>query len=113
MVVVGPNGCGKSTLLRILTEDEPADGGRVEWPGGSQCISFNNALEKLIPKDTVTHAVNVIGLAYGAPRKHVNRFLALMQFSEMDLSQRIGTLSGGQKAREWRWRSACSPGRRC
>jgi ATPase subunit of ABC transporter with duplicated ATPase domains len=99
VVVVGANGCGKSTLLRILTQDESADGGRVEWPGGSQCISFNNALEKLDPKDTVTHAVNVIGLAYHAPRKQVNRFLELMQFSEMDLNQKIGTLSGGQRAR--------------
>jgi energy-dependent translational throttle protein EttA len=29
----------------------------------------------------------------------VNRFLGLMQFSELDLNQRIGTLSGGQRAR--------------
>ena len=27
--LVGPNGCGKSTLLRILTREEPADGGSV------------------------------------------------------------------------------------
>jgi ATPase subunit of ABC transporter with duplicated ATPase domains len=43
--------------------------------------------------------VNVVGLAYRAPRKQVNRFLSLMQFSEMDLRQPIGTLSGGQRAR--------------
>ena len=47
----------------------------------------------------MTHAVNVVGQAYAAPRKRVNRFLSLMQFSEMDLQQRIGTLSGGQRAR--------------
>ncbi len=43
--------------------------------------------------------MNIVGLAYLAPRKQVNRFLSLMQFSEMDLNQRIGTLSGGQQAR--------------
>jgi len=49
--------------------------------------------------DTVTHAVNIIGMAYHASRKRVNRFLSLLQFSEMDLKQRISTLSGGQRAR--------------
>jgi ATP-binding cassette subfamily F protein 3 len=34
--LVGPNGCGKSTLLRILTREEPADGGSVFLaPGAS------------------------------------------------------------------------------
>ncbi len=53
--------------------------------------------------DTVTHAVNTMGgpgsLAFHAPRKQVNRFLGLLQFAEMDLNQKIGTLSGGQRAR--------------
>jgi len=38
-------------------------------------------------------------MAFSAPRKQVNRFLSLLQFSEIDQQQRIGTLSGGQKAR--------------
>ena len=41
----------------------------------------------------------MVGLAYAAPRKQVDRFLSLMRFSEMDLRARIGTLSAGQKAR--------------
>ena len=41
----------------------------------------------------------VTGLAYDAPRKIVNRFLQLLRFSAADLNQRIGTLSGGQRAR--------------
>ncbi|MEI8196324.1 MAG: ABC-F family ATP-binding cassette domain-containing protein [Phycisphaerae bacterium] len=103
LVVVGPNGCGKSTLLRILTEDETPDAGSVEWLGGAQCVSFNDALEHLNLTDTVTHAVNTTGgegsLAFKAPRKQVHKFLELMGFSESALQQRIGTLSGGQKAR--------------
>ena len=43
--------------------------------------------------------MNFEGLGHKAPRKQVNRFLELLQFSEMDLYQKIGTLSGGQKAR--------------
>jgi ATP-binding cassette subfamily F protein 3 len=99
LVVVGPNGCGKSTLLNVLTEDTTPDAGTVEWLAGSQCVSFNDTLEHLDPKQTVTHTVNITGMAYSAPRKQVNKFLELMGFSESALSQRIGTLSGGQKAR--------------
>ena len=105
LVVVGPNGCGKSTLLKILTEDITPDFGTVEWLGGAQCVSFNDALEHLNLNDTVSHAVNTTGgaagdsLAYKAPRKAVHKFLELMGFSEANLQQRIGTLSGGQKAR--------------
>ena len=51
------------------------------------------------PDDTVTHTVNILGLGYSATNKSVNRFLQILQFSEMDQSQRIGTSSGGQKAR--------------
>jgi ATPase subunit of ABC transporter with duplicated ATPase domains len=99
IAILGPNGCGKTTLLRVLTEGEPPDTGRVLWGKAIEYVYYNEVFEKLDLNDTVTHAVNVIGLAYAAPRKQVNRFLSLMQFSEMDLQQRIGTLSGGQRAR--------------
>ena len=99
IAVVGPNGSGKTTLLRVLTEDEPPDSGKVLWNKGGFFVSFNQVLEELDSKDTVTHAVNIAGLAFRESRKAVNRFLNLMQFSEMDLNQRIGTLSGGQRAR--------------
>ncbi len=99
VVVIGPNGCGKTTLLRVLTEDEPPDAGRVVWANASSYVYYNQVFEELDVQDTVTHAVNVTDLGFFAPRKQVNRFLNLLQFSEMDLRQRIGTLSGGQRAR--------------
>ncbi|MCW3098669.1 MAG: transporter ATP-binding protein [Chthonomonadaceae bacterium] len=101
--VIGSNGSGKSTLLRLLTGQETPDTGIVVWERGVTFADFNAAERGLDLKDTVTHAVNTFGgsssMAGQAQRKHVNRFLALLQFSEMDLQQRIGTLSGGQKAR--------------
>ena len=99
IAVVGPNGCGKTTLLRAITEDEALDSGKIAWSKGAAFAYYNQIFDELDPSDTVTHAVNVVGLAFLAPRKQVNRFLSLMQFSELDLTQRIGTLSGGQRAR--------------
>jgi ATPase subunit of ABC transporter with duplicated ATPase domains len=99
LAIVGANGSGKSTLLRVVTGQEPPDSGRVMWEGGVEPISFNRVMEGLDPKDTVSHAVNTVGMALNAPRKQVGRFLEMLRFSEMDQKQRIGTLSGGQKAR--------------
>jgi ATP-binding cassette subfamily F protein 3 len=79
--------------------DEQPDEGRAAWHKGGAFVSFNQVFEELDDDDTVTHAVNIAALAYREARKAVNRFLGLMQFSEMDLTQRIGTLSGGQRAR--------------
>ncbi|MFA6109992.1 MAG: ABC-F family ATP-binding cassette domain-containing protein [Candidatus Latescibacterota bacterium] len=99
LTVVGPNACGKTTLLRLLALQEAPDTGRVAWQSGTEFCLFNQVLADLDPEDTVTHAVNVVPLANKAPRRQVHRFLELMQFSEMDLTQRLGALSGGQRAR--------------
>lgn len=99
VAIVGRNGSGKTTLLRLITGEETPDSGKIVWEGGITHAYFNAVLENLPPNDTVSHAVNVVGVAYNAPRKQVHRFLEMLRFSEMDVKQRIGTLSGGQKAR--------------
>ena len=101
IVVLGSNGSGKSTLLKVLTGEEEADAGVVSWAKGPGFVSYNRMLEELDDADTVSHAVNALpdSLAFSATKKSVNRFLAMFQFSEADLKQKIGNLSGGQKAR--------------
>jgi len=101
LVVLGSNGSGKSTLLRVLTGEEKADHGHADWASGAKIVSYNRMLDELDLDDTVTHAVNALpdSLALTATRKSVGRFLSMFQFSEADLKQRIGNLSGGQRAR--------------
>ena len=101
IAVIGANGSGKSTLLRVLLGDEKADAGEVAWASGARVVSYNWMLEHLDNDDTVTRAVNAMpdSLALTATRKSVGRFLSMFQFSEAELKQRIGNLSGGQRAR--------------
>jgi ATP-binding cassette subfamily F protein 3 len=99
LVIVGPNGSGKSTLIKVLTGQEQPDSGEVIWEKGVSYAYFNRMWDELDLKDTVSHAVNVYGLGLNAPRKKVNKFLSMLQFSEMDLGKFIGNLSGGQIAR--------------
>ncbi len=99
IAVIGPNGCGKTTLMKVLREEIVPTKGRINWKGGNAYVDYNKILDELDPQVTVTRKVNFEGLANRAPRKQVNRFLRMLGFSEADLYARIGTLSGGQKAR--------------
>ena len=103
LAIVGPNGSGKSSLLRLLTRREAPDSGEMVWERGVTFADFNQTFAALDLTDTVTHAVNTSGgvgsLAFTAARKQISKFLTLLQFSESDMGRKIGTLSGGQRAR--------------
>ncbi|GAA4063702.1 ATP-binding cassette domain-containing protein [Agromyces indicus] len=101
VAVLGSNGSGKSTLLDVLTGETEADAGTVRWAKGVRFVSYNRVYGELDLDDTVGHAVNAYpdSLAFTATKKSVNRFLSMLQFSGADLQQKMGTLSGGQRAR--------------
>ena len=104
LVILGRNGCGKSTLLQILMGELKPDSGEVRWRSGVRFSSFVQVLDELDPTERLFHC------AMAAPQqflsshemptqKSVLRFLRMLGFSEAELQLRIGTLSGGQRAR--------------
>jgi len=105
LAIIGPNGCGKSTLLRIICGEETESSGSVQWLSTGNgfafsAVSFNHILRDLDQNEMLSRVIGgTYGIVKDAPRKEVKEFLAMFQFSELDMRQRIGKLSGGQKAR--------------
>jgi ATP-binding cassette subfamily F protein 3 len=105
LAILGPNGCGKSTLLRIMTGDEDEDAGSVQWLSTGtglsfSGVSFNHILRDLDPNEMLSKTIGgTYGIVKDSMRKDVKEFLSMFQFSELDMRQKLGQLSGGQKAR--------------
>lgn len=95
--VVGPNGSGKSTLLRLITGDEPADGGTIRIGTGIDVGYFDQRRQGLNLSNTVIDEVWSIkpSLTVGEIRGYLGSFL----FSDDEQFRIIGTLSGGEQSR--------------
>jgi ATP-binding cassette subfamily F protein uup len=98
--LVGPNGSGKTTLLRLLRGDLKPESGKIRRADGLRIVYFDQNREldsnltlrrALAPdSDAVIYQERVIHVASWA-----ERFL----FSSESLEQRVGRLSGGERAR--------------
>ena len=95
--LTGPNGAGKSTLLRLLTGQEAPDGGTLQVGSNIAVAYYDQELASLQARRTVLDEVWQMAPDWtqGEMRSHLGRFL----FSGDEVSQTIGSLSGGQKSR--------------
>ena len=64
IAILGPNGCGKTTLAARAAGRGSCRRGRVAWSKGGSFVSFNQVFDGAGPDDTVSHAVNIVGLAF-------------------------------------------------
>ncbi len=98
--LVGPNGSGKTTLLRLMRGDIKPESGKVRRADGLRVVYFDQNRE-LDPDITLRRALapDSDAVIYQERVIHVAAWAERFLFSSENLNQRIGRLSGGERAR--------------
>jgi len=94
--LVGPNGAGKSLLLRLILEQEPADAGEIILGPSVRVGYYAQQHETLDYSQTIMDTVR-----RAAPMTEENAvaFLGKFLFGYRQTTQKIGSLSGGERSR--------------
>jgi ATP-binding cassette subfamily F protein uup len=98
--LVGPNGSGKTTLLRLMRGDLKPESGKVRRAEGLRIVYFDQNRE-LDPDITLRRALapDSDAVIYQERVIHVASWAERFLFSAENLNQRVGRLSGGERAR--------------
>jgi ATP-binding cassette subfamily F protein uup len=98
--LVGPNGSGKTTLLRLLQGDLAPTGGEIRRADWLRIVYFDQT-RALDPDVTLRRALAPDGdsVVYRDRVIHVAGWAARFLFTGEQLSQPVGRLSGGERAR--------------
>jgi len=98
--LVGPNGSGKTTLLRLMRGDLKPESGKVRRAEGLRIVYFDQNRE-LDPDTTLRRALapDSDAVIYREQVIHVASWAERFLFSAENLNQRVGRLSGGERAR--------------
>lgn len=95
--LIGANGCGKTTLLRILTGEQRPTEGTYKIGAGVRLGYFAQNTYDLNDQNTV---IDELDAAFPLmERNRLRGYLGMFLFKFDDIDKRIGTLSGGEKAR--------------
>jgi ATP-binding cassette subfamily F protein uup len=98
--LVGPNGSGKTTLLRLLRGEITPESGKIRRADGLRIVYFDQNRE-LDPDVTLRRALapDSDAVIYQDRVIHVAAWAERFLFSAENLNQRVGRLSGGERAR--------------
>jgi ATP-binding cassette subfamily F protein uup len=98
--LVGPNGSGKTTLLRLLQGDLTPTGGEIRRADWLRIVYFDQT-RTLDPDVSLRRALAPDGdsVVYRDRVIHVAGWAARFLFTGEQLSQPVGRLSGGERAR--------------
>jgi ABC transport system ATP-binding/permease protein len=98
--LVGPNGSGKTTLLRLMRGDVKPESGKVRRAEGLRLVYFDQN-RQLDPDITLRRALapDSDAVIYQGRVIHVAAWAERFLFSSENLNQRVGRLSGGERAR--------------
>jgi ABC transport system ATP-binding/permease protein len=98
--LVGPNGSGKTTLLRLLNGENKPEQGSLKTAENLKIVYFDQNRE-LNPDITLRRALapDSDAVIYQGQVIHVASWAARFLFSGEALNQKVGRLSGGERAR--------------
>jgi ABC transport system ATP-binding/permease protein len=98
--LVGPNGSGKTTLLRLLRGDIKPSAGKMRQADSLRIVYFDQNRE-LDPEVTLRRALapDSDSVIYQGVVIHVGGWAARFLFTAEQLNQKVGRLSGGERAR--------------
>jgi len=99
--IIGANGAGKTTLFKMLTGDESADGGELVVGETVQFSHVGQLRSELDDKLSVWE--NISGghdiIKVGPREIHSRAYVSAFGFRGSGQSQKVGTLSGGERNR--------------
>jgi ATP-binding cassette subfamily F protein uup len=98
--IIGPNGSGKTTLLKILTGQTDPDAGSVSPGVNTRIAYFDQRRTELDPDLTIYEvAADSDWVQVGGHRIHLRSYLERFLFPPTRQSQKVSTLSGGERSR--------------
>ncbi len=100
--IVGPNGSGKSSLVRVLLKQAPPAAGYVKLGFGLLPAYFDQSRTLLNPDATPWTTLCPDGgetVEIAGKSKHVTSYLRDFLFDDYKMTQRVGTMSGGEQNR--------------
>ena len=99
--IIGPNGAGKTTLFKMITGQEPADGGTITIGDTVELAYVDQSRDSLDPDATVFEEITggVEQMRVGGRDIHGRAYCASFNFKGSDQQKRVGDLSGGERNR--------------
>src|SRR5262249_32220576 len=99
--IIGPNGAGKTTLFRMLTGQEPADGGTISIGETVQLAYVDQGRDDLDANNTVYEEITggADHLKVGNREVNGRAYVASFNFKGSAQQKKVGALAGGERNR--------------